>query len=128
MPHGLGELPPGLALTASLCFPSVVCVGGAPGLTAFPAAAPQAFVGGRLVTICALPLLNSAHGKTGLSNVQGGLEPKWLRIRLGTMADFASGLVELWQILRAALWTRSRGRTGFTRSVHTQKPNYIEQQ
>ena len=91
MPHGLGELPPGLALTASLCFPSVVCVGGAPGDTAFPAAAQEAVIGGRLVTFSALPL-QRPHAKTGLGNVERGLEPKWLRIRLGTMAEFASAL------------------------------------
>ena len=80
MPHGPGELPPGLALTASLCFPSVVSVGSATGPTAFPAEVAEASVGGRLVARFALPLLTSAHGKTGLSNVQAGQEPKWLRL------------------------------------------------
>ena len=105
MPHGLGELPPGLALTASLCFPSVVSVGSATGPTAFPALVVEACVGGRLVARFALPLLTSAHGKTGLSNVQAGLEPKWLRMfcelvnkkvpnPLGNYRKFASGLVD----------------------------------
>ena len=80
MPHGLGELPPGLALTASLCFPSVVSVGSATRLTAFPAEVLEASVGGRLVAQFALPLLTSVHVKTGLSNVKAGLEPKWLRM------------------------------------------------
>ena len=80
MPHGLGELPPGLALTASLCFPSVVSVGSATGHTAFPAEVFEASVGGRLVALFALPLLTSVHVKTGLSNVKAGLEPKWLRM------------------------------------------------
>jgi len=80
VPHGLGELPPGLALTASLCFPSVVSVGSATGQTAFPAEVVEASVGGRLVAQFALPLLTSVHVKTGLSNVKAGLEPKWLRM------------------------------------------------
>ena len=80
VPHGPGELPPGLALTASLCFPPVVSVGSATGPTAFPAEVVEACVGGRLVAPCALPFLTSAHGKTGLSNVQAGQEPKLLRL------------------------------------------------
>ena len=61
VPHGSGELAPRLALIASLFSPSVVCVGGAPGPTAFPAAAVEAVVGGRLVTLCALSLHTSGH-------------------------------------------------------------------
>ena len=80
VPHGPGELPPWLALTASLCFPSVVSVGSATGHTAFPAEVLEASVGGRLVAQFALPLLTSVHVKTGLSNVKAGLEPKWLRM------------------------------------------------
>ncbi len=80
MPHGRGELPPGLAFTASLSFSSVVVVGITTGLTAFPAEFFEASVGGRLVALFALPLLTSVHVKTGLSNVKAGLEPKWLRM------------------------------------------------
>jgi hypothetical protein len=80
VPHGRGELPPRLAFTASLCFPSVVVVGIATGLTAFPAEVLGAFVGGRLFALFALPLLTSLHVKTGLTNVNAGLEPKWLRM------------------------------------------------
>ena len=80
VPHGRGELPPGLALTASLCLSPVVSVGSATGPTAFPAEVVEACVGGRLVAPCALPFLTSAHGKTGLTNVQAGQEPKWLRL------------------------------------------------
>ena len=62
VPQGSGELPPGLALTASLCFPSVVSVESATGPTAFPALVVEASVGGRLVARFALPLLTSVHG------------------------------------------------------------------
>ena len=62
VPHASGELAPRLALIASLCFPSVVCVGSATGPTAFPAEATEAVVGGRLFTLSALSFLPSDHG------------------------------------------------------------------
>ena len=85
VPHASGELAPRLALIASLCFPSVVCVGSAPGPTAFPAEAVEAVVGGRLVTRSALSLLPSVHGsRSWESHAPGKLEPKWLR-RFGVL-------------------------------------------
>ena len=61
VPQDSGEIAPRLALIASLLFPSVVCVGGAPGPAAFPAHVQQAVVGGRLVTPFALSLHASGH-------------------------------------------------------------------